>query len=225
MSNRPRRHSMSDAFRLQHDGMSDPATRHMLNQLRNTLARERAHHERLAAFVDKLPKLGERDLVAVGEADSHCPICLTPFHVILTEEEMALAMDSPAHPVEDLGVTSLVQTCGHIFCRKDIRNWMKEGRKTCPTCRRPFIEPAPEEQVHDDFEAALQQANLFPLRLFDLDVPDIEWMVRESFGMHEGGPGEPQAAYPVPTQPELEPEPEPELEYDDDRSGFAGMYS
>ena len=29
-------------------------------------------------------------------------------------------MDSPAHPVEELGVTRLAQTCGHIFCRKEL---------------------------------------------------------------------------------------------------------
>ena len=49
-----------------------------------------------------------------------CPICLTSLHAILAEEETATAMDSPAHPVEELGVTRLVQTCGHIFCRKEL---------------------------------------------------------------------------------------------------------
>ncbi len=29
-------------------------------------------------------------------------------------------MDSPAHPIEELGVTRLAQTCGHIFCRKEL---------------------------------------------------------------------------------------------------------
>lgn len=28
-------------------------------------------------------------------------------------------MDSAAHPVEELGVTKLQNTCGHIFCRKE----------------------------------------------------------------------------------------------------------
>ena len=39
--------------------------------------------------------------------------------VLVTEEEMALAMDSPATPVQSLGVTKL-ETCGHIFCRKEL---------------------------------------------------------------------------------------------------------
>jgi len=196
----------------------------MLTQLRSTIAQERAYHERLAAFIDGLPKLTERDLTALGEADSPCPICLTPFMVLLTEEEMAQAMDSPAHPIEDFGVTRLVQTCGHIFCRKDIRNWMREGRKTCPTCRRPFMEHDAGDNAHDEFETVLQSANLFPLRLFDIGAPDLEWMVSEGFGIPEGAAGGPQPAQPgtVPSEPEPEPE---YMEPEDDRSGFSGMYS
>ena len=49
-----------------------------------------------------------------------CPICLTSLLVILAEEETASAMDSPAHPAEELGVTRLAETCGHIFCRKEL---------------------------------------------------------------------------------------------------------
>ena len=52
--------------------------------------------------------------------DSNCPICLTSLLAILAEEETAVAMDSPAHPIEELGVTRLAQTCGHIFCRKEL---------------------------------------------------------------------------------------------------------
>ncbi|EEB87315.1 hypothetical protein MPER_15384, partial [Moniliophthora perniciosa FA553] len=35
--------------------------------------------------------------------DSICPICFTSLLVILAEEEMAIAMDSPAHSIEELG--------------------------------------------------------------------------------------------------------------------------
>ncbi|KAG5646607.1 hypothetical protein DXG03_002911 [Asterophora parasitica] len=50
-----------------------------------------------------------------------CPICFNPYLAILAEEEMAIAMDSPAHPVEYLGVTKLSRSwqCGHVFCRKE----------------------------------------------------------------------------------------------------------
>jgi hypothetical protein len=54
-------------------------------------------------------------------ADNACPICIVPFLALIAEEEMARAMDSPAQPVEELGVTRLVGDgrCGHVFCRKE----------------------------------------------------------------------------------------------------------
>jgi len=52
--------------------------------------------------------------------DAVCPICYNTFLSILAEEETARAMDSPAHPVEELGVTKLERTCGHLFCRKEL---------------------------------------------------------------------------------------------------------
>lgn len=41
---------------------------------------------------------------------------------LVAEEEIAIAMDSPAHPVEELGVTRLAQPwqCGHLFCRREL---------------------------------------------------------------------------------------------------------
>ena len=44
---------------------------------------------------------------------------MNTFRASLAEEEMAQAMDSPAQPAEELGVTRLIDTCGHIFCRKE----------------------------------------------------------------------------------------------------------
>jgi hypothetical protein len=52
--------------------------------------------------------------------DASCPICFTQLLAILTEEEIAIAMDSPAHPIDELGVTRLKDTCGHVFCRKEL---------------------------------------------------------------------------------------------------------
>ena len=51
--------------------------------------------------------------------ESTCPICFVPFSTILAEHETAAAMESPAHPIEELGITKLSKTCGHIFCRKE----------------------------------------------------------------------------------------------------------
>lgn len=53
--------------------------------------------------------------------DDICPICFNSFLATLAEEEVAQVMDSPAHPVDELGVTKLRKTCGHMFCRKELR--------------------------------------------------------------------------------------------------------
>ena len=47
---------------------------------------------------------------------------MNTFLASLADEEYALVMDSPAHPIEDLGVTRLSKTCGHAFCRKELSN-------------------------------------------------------------------------------------------------------
>ena len=54
-------------------------------------------------------------------SESVCPICYNTLLAILSEEETAIAMDSPAHPIEELGVTRLAADwqCGHIFCRRE----------------------------------------------------------------------------------------------------------
>jgi hypothetical protein len=44
---------------------------------------------------------------------------MNTFLAALAEEEIAYAMDSPAQPIEDRGVTRLAETCGHAFCRKE----------------------------------------------------------------------------------------------------------
>ncbi|KAI5124963.1 hypothetical protein M0805_007389 [Coniferiporia weirii] len=89
-------------------------------------------------FINGLPVLTEDDLTRLDQKDSCCPICFTSFLAVLASEEMAHAMDSPANAIEDLGVTRLANTCGHLFCRKDITVWISQN-DSCPTCRRPFI--------------------------------------------------------------------------------------
>ncbi|OSX59871.1 hypothetical protein POSPLADRAFT_1040810 [Postia placenta MAD-698-R-SB12] len=129
---------MSTFLRLRHANAGQPT----LGDLRRTMLQEQRHADaQLEAFVNGLPRLGEADLATLGESDSHCPICLNPLLTLLAEEELALALDSPAHPPEELGVTRLIDSCKHIFCRKDIRNWVREGKSTCPTCRRPVLPP------------------------------------------------------------------------------------
>lgn len=105
----------------------------------------------LKKLISELPYITERDLAATGELDNACPICFIPFSAILAEHEMAAVMDSPAQPVEELGITKLSKTCGHIFCRKDISTWVSTNHRTCPTCRAPLTEPdnRPIEEVSD----------------------------------------------------------------------------
>ncbi|KAG1806854.1 uncharacterized protein HD556DRAFT_1324613 [Suillus plorans] len=96
-------------------------------------------HKRIQELITSLPKISETELKDLGHSESVCPICFNTFLAVLAEEEMALVMDSPAHPIEELGVTRLHDTCGHIFCRRDIMKWIQDGRESCPTCRRAFF--------------------------------------------------------------------------------------
>jgi len=96
--------------------------------------------DQITAIIEKLPRLTEADLERSGHRDSSCSICLNTFLASIAEEEMAYVMDSPAQPVEDLGVTRLADTCEHVFCRKDLLAWIREGNSTCPLCRARLFE-------------------------------------------------------------------------------------
>ncbi|KAG1755742.1 hypothetical protein EDB19DRAFT_1662778 [Suillus lakei] len=121
--------------------MSIAGLRAMLEQ--QSLGRPRLpSHKRTQELITSLPKISETELKDLGHSESVCPICLNTFLAILAEEEVALVMDSPAHPVEELGVTRLQETCGHLFCRRDITKWIRDSRESCPTCRRPFLTAA-----------------------------------------------------------------------------------
>ncbi|KDR74463.1 hypothetical protein GALMADRAFT_250427 [Galerina marginata CBS 339.88] len=77
---------------------------------------------------------------------------------------MALVMDTPAHPVEELGVTKLDKTwqCGHMFCRRDISKWIGSGHDSCPMCRRPLLEAQPDAQPNADADDQTPQAQEAP---------------------------------------------------------------
>jgi len=103
-----------------------------------------------------LQRVDEKSIVELGDSDSLCPICLTPYNVILSEEEVALAMDSPAHPIEELGIARLAQSwqCGHIFCRRDISKWISSGHDSCPICRRQFLQQQSSSQTAEELARA-----------------------------------------------------------------------
>ncbi|KAH9891627.1 hypothetical protein C8Q73DRAFT_700071 [Cubamyces lactineus] len=151
---RVRRWSTADAFSImRNDPQGAASARSEFLRMADDARRREA---RLFDFADALPRLTESQLAALGQSDSTCPICLTSLSALLAEEETAIAMDSPAHPIEQLGVTRLAETCGHIFCRKDIREWLFQGNTTCPTCRRPFVD-FPQEQSDETTERANEQ--------------------------------------------------------------------
>ncbi|KAF7332166.1 MFS sugar [Mycena kentingensis (nom. inval.)] len=117
-------------------------------------------HERRLRLIEDLPRLTEDQVKDTQESDSLCPICYTPFLAILAEEETALAMDSPAHPADELGVTKLDQSwqCGHLFCRRDISKWIRSGHASCPMCRRSLVDstaPQSATAAPSDEDAAL----------------------------------------------------------------------
>ncbi|KAK7470695.1 hypothetical protein VKT23_002117 [Stygiomarasmius scandens] len=129
-------------------------------------------------------------------------------------------MDSPAHPVEELGVTRLSQAwqCGHIFCRRDISRWIHEGHDSCPTCRRNLIKPEDESAEASTAEPETEDA---------YDREDIRRIFQSIPGGLEGLdiPGfaftdSPFSFFQRP--PLYNP---PRSEQDDDRSQFSGMYS
>jgi len=99
-------------------------------------------------LIDDLPKLSDAQVNKLDHKDAFCPICLNTFASLLAEEEMALAMDSPAYSVEELGITRMSQPwqCGHMFCRRDIVKWIQGGHDSCPLCRRLFIERTQDSQ-------------------------------------------------------------------------------
>ncbi|KAI8978687.1 hypothetical protein BD414DRAFT_444837 [Trametes punicea] len=219
---------MSDAFYMMRNHPEEAATAR--SDLINMLEAAHQRRARLDNFANSLPRLSESDLAALGQSDSTCPICLTSLLALLAEEEMALAMDSPAHPAEELGVTRLVQTCGHVFCRKDIREWLFQGNTTCPTCRRPFMTPSPEEaraaqlnreveEVTSLMESAELQASLLDSMLSFVD------MLGGSTARSPDGFG----ARNRPSAPDdgtvQSSEGTTDFDYDEDRSEFSGMYS
>ncbi|KAI0372132.1 hypothetical protein BV20DRAFT_964221 [Pilatotrama ljubarskyi] len=224
---RPR--SVGDVYRMMRNPEVAAAAR---DELMNMVAHERQREAQLTSFANSLPKLTESDLETLGESDSTCPICLTSLLAVLAEEEMALAMDTPAHPVEELGVTRLVDTCGHIFCRKDIRGWLYQGNTTCPTCRRPFIAPAPGDDARARERDLGFPGVIFTTRLQDgTQVGPFGMMDFFSLGSHDAG--RPRDAEPDPFGASSGDDGGPpdrggrrdHSGGDDDRSAFSSMYS
>ncbi|KAG5646601.1 hypothetical protein DXG03_002905 [Asterophora parasitica] len=72
-------------------------------------------------FIDALPVVNQGEL----DDEDSCPICLTSFSSIF--------MDPTG-----TGITKLA--CNHIFCRKDLTQWITSGHGNCPACRDFFLD-------------------------------------------------------------------------------------
>ncbi|KAJ7276349.1 hypothetical protein B0H12DRAFT_1214930 [Mycena haematopus] len=155
-------------------------------------------HSLVAAFIDSLPILTKDD---VDVSDS-CPICLVSFESLLADSE----------PKEGLGVTKL--SCGpisHIFCRKDLSEWIRNLHGSCPTCRYEFLDihppgsddessdggeyiPNPNEDDDDEEDAFIDTSDGFtdPGFEMELDSEDV-WEPSDGEEMHIDAESEPSS--------------------------------
>ncbi|KAL1739043.1 hypothetical protein HDZ31DRAFT_50028 [Schizophyllum fasciatum] len=176
-----------------------------------------------------LPRLTEQEVKRFGHKDAVCPICYNTLLAVLAEEEMATAMESPAHPIEELGVTRLAADwqCGHVFCRRDISKWIRDGHDSCPACRAKLVQRS-EARTDPDLSGIppppgeagqgppLGQGPGSPIHIqvspLDFSSSDIFTAflgsgIGANFDLLSPPPGAPRAAD------------------DDDRHEFSGMYS
>ncbi|KAJ7068221.1 hypothetical protein C8F01DRAFT_1117331 [Mycena amicta] len=183
----------------------------ILSRVQDPAANQLSQEQRLSLISD-LPRLTEQQIHDAGHKDSLCAICFTPYLALLAEEEAAEAMDSPAHPADELGVTKLAEPwqCGHIFCRKDISKWILGGHASCPMCRRSLVESSAEQppSSRSEEDSAL-------LAQIETLMQEVHASGAVAYVDHDGefrGFGEPMYV--------------PEGGYnDEDRSEFSGMYS
>ncbi|KAH7916078.1 hypothetical protein BJ138DRAFT_1140143 [Hygrophoropsis aurantiaca] len=137
--------------------------------------RRLALFRRIQEALDDLPVLDAETI----PKDESCAICLTPFSAVLEE-----CLPSQLDDVEG-GVTK-VSGCGHMFCRKDLSEWIKNAHGSCPTCRHPFLDiqpitdsdaessdddyiPEDDDEDEDDF-VGLEDDIEFDVEEMDLDL-------------------------------------------------------
>ncbi|KZW03754.1 hypothetical protein EXIGLDRAFT_758079 [Exidia glandulosa HHB12029] len=93
------------------------------------------------AFLKSLPVVDLSDV----KPDDNCPICLVPFDAICCEpgEQVEIAEDEY---IQCAGLTKL-PNCTHIFCKKDLVEWINTSHGSCPSCRDVFLEFPREEDI------------------------------------------------------------------------------
>ncbi|KAJ7507749.1 hypothetical protein B0H11DRAFT_1968434 [Mycena galericulata] len=106
----------------------------------NLLGNPLSVEDRIAGFIHSLPFLLSNDILDTDD----CPICLTPFDALLADA-------ASEHNNDECGVTKLY--CGHIFCRKDLLEWIRSRHGNCPTCRAQFLDihpPGSDDEYSSD---------------------------------------------------------------------------
>ncbi|KAF5363304.1 hypothetical protein D9756_000670 [Leucocoprinus leucothites] len=147
-----------------------------------------ANSETVKNFIQDLPVLPREQI----PLEDNCPICLLPFVEILQDEEESTekGLEEKEGDKEVGGITKL-EECGHIFCRRDLVEWIKTHHLSCPTCRSRFIqintyqddassdggEYLPSSEGEDDIEVdadLFEVADLPSEDRYDLYQPDWE---------------------------------------------------
>ncbi|KAJ7781285.1 hypothetical protein B0H16DRAFT_1710509 [Mycena metata] len=155
--------------------------------------------DRITAFISRLPFLS---LGKDVDAEDSCPICLTSFEALLQERNNDVDGERESnHAESEYGVTKL--PCSHIFCRKDLLEWIRNLHGSCPTCRDEFLDihpPGSDDESSDggeyipeddeDEDDVFNTSDGFTDTDFDMDV-DLEedtWeRSSDGEGMQVGG--------------------------------------
>ncbi|KJA30032.1 hypothetical protein HYPSUDRAFT_32081 [Hypholoma sublateritium FD-334 SS-4] len=116
----------------------------------------RSSREKIREALAALPVLG-KDALADVDLEEPCPICLVSLSSILASADAAAAAaeneeggnEGESEDTALAGVTKLVG-CGHIFCRRDLTEWIRSQHGSCPTCRHTFLHIQPFSAGSDD---------------------------------------------------------------------------
>ncbi|KAJ8593297.1 hypothetical protein M405DRAFT_859064 [Rhizopogon salebrosus TDB-379] len=161
--------------------------------------RQLALFHRVEDALDDLPILHASSV----PKDESCAICLTTFDAILSGDV------SQEGETED-GVTKVVG-CGHLFCRKDLSEWIRNFHGSCPTCRHPFLDikpytesdaessdgdyiPEDDEEEEDDFFGVDEFEHDIEVEEMEVDLDDI-WGYDDS---NEDDESDGEAEHPEP---------------------------
>jgi len=112
--------------------------------------------DRIRLAIAHLPVLNKESV----RLDDSCAICLMPFAAIFEEEERVGVRGE--HETDEKGMgweereeeeevgATMLNGCGHVFCRKDLAQWIRGQHGSCPTCRHIFLDIRPPSESDDE---------------------------------------------------------------------------